>query len=151
MQIAYWAILLALAAMAAWWRPPVIGRVVFAILGCGVVSLVLCKVMVWPSDNYAFAMMAVDAVAAYIVLKPPPSLWGAIIGATYLTQIALHATRIIADPSDMSRYYSGLSLMAFLQLAVVGGWWLDERIARRRPFPHPGASPYPAHRKGDGR
>ncbi|MES2295269.1 MAG: hypothetical protein V4527_18375 [Pseudomonadota bacterium] len=150
MQAAYWTILLMLAAGAALWRPAAISRVIAAMVGCGIASLVLASFLVWTGDNYGIAMMAVDGVAAFIVLKPPPSLWQAIIGATYLTQIGLHAGRIITHPSDTSSYYLGLSFMALLQLAVVGGWWLDERLLRRRPVHGPGAAPAPAHREGDG-
>lgn len=131
MQTAYWTILLALSLAAAISRPAGIMRATLAVLACGVASLILAPWLVWPSDAYAFAMMLVDAVAAYIVLRPPPSLWSAILGATYLTQIGLHAGRIIRGPSDMSSYYLGLSFMAIAQLAVIGGWWLDERLVRR--------------------
>jgi hypothetical protein len=151
MQALYWSILIALTVGAAIWRPPFVTRTVVALLGCGVASLILVKALVWPSDNYAFAMMFVDAVAAYIVLKPPPSLWQAIIGATYLTQIGLHAARIISDPGDMSSYYAGLSVMAFVQLAVVGGWWIDERLVRSPALHRPVAAAAPAHSESDGR
>lgn len=149
MQAAYWTILLALCVGAAIFRPPVIIRALGAILGCGVASLSLAPLLVWPSDNYAFAMMAVDVVAGIIILRPPPSLGGAVIGATYLTQIGLHAGRIIHGSGDMSSYYLGLSFMAFVQLAVVAGWWLDEGIVRRRIVRRKRALAAAADRQGD--
>jgi hypothetical protein len=149
MQVAYWTILIALAAAAVLRRPSGITRATLAVAGCGIASLILARVLVWPSDAYAFAMMAVDAIAAYIVLKPPPALWSAIIGATYLTQIGLHAGRIIRGDSDMSGYYLGLSFMAFAQLAIIGGWWLDERLIRRHVIRRLRAAAAPTHREGD--
>ena len=85
----------------------------------------------WPSVPYAWAMVAVDSIALVVICRHPASQWQSAIGMTYLLQVSVHFGRIIVgDGSDIFGYYWGLSLLAILQLLLLGGWWSVGHIVR---------------------
>jgi hypothetical protein len=87
----------------------------------------------WPGIGYAWAMIAVDSAALAVITWRPAGRWQAIVGLSYILQIATHIGRIAAAKNaDMNSYWWGLSIIAILQLLLVGGWWLNERSIRHR-------------------
>jgi hypothetical protein len=122
-------------------------RTMAALLGVLFVSLFFVQALVWPSPTYAIAMMVVDALAAWVILWHPAGKVQSLIGLTFLLQIGVHTGRILNGVNaDLFNYWLGLSLLAFLQLGLVGGWWLYERV-RGSSFVRSGGpvspSPYP--------
>lgn len=85
----------------------------------------------WPTVPYAWAMIAVDSIACIVICTHPAGKWQSAIGLSYIVQVIVHIGRIIlGDNCDMFGYYWGLSLVAILQLLLLGGWW-STGIARR--------------------
>lgn len=113
-------------------------RTVFAILAVGLFSLFLAKQNLfpdlrWPTEGYSLAMMAADAIAGIVVLIHPYGKVQRLIGLTFLLQMGVHAGRLLnGDNADLNLFWQGLSVLAFLQLILVGGWGLYEWLDRRR-------------------
>lgn len=85
----------------------------------------------WPTVPYAWAMIAVDSLALIMICRHPASQWQSAIGMTYLLQVGVHFGRIIVgDGSDIFAYYWGLSILAILQLLLLGGWWSVGHLGR---------------------
>lgn len=98
----------------------------------------------WPSALYAWAMIAGDSIALVTICRHPASQWQSAIGMTYLLQAGVHFGRIIVgEESDIFGYFWGLSLLAILQLLLLGGWWSVGHFLRHRrgrriaAFAHP--------------
>ena len=121
-------------------------RTAAAILAVLVASLILVQVLIWPSPNYAIGMMIVDAIAAWVILWHPAGRFQSLIGLTFLLQIGVHAGRLLnGENADMFNYWLGLSLLAFLQLGLVGGWWVHERVRGVGPVRRGGPVPVTSH------
>lgn len=72
--------------------------------------------------------MALDFVSAAIILIKPAGRAQALVGLIYLMQISIHTGYAIALPNaDGVVYWWLLTALAFLQLAVIGGWMLYDR------------------------
>lgn len=85
----------------------------------------------WPGLKYAAAMIGIDALACTIITWHPAGKWQAVVGLSYVLQIGVHIGRIFSgDNADIYRYFWGLSLLAILQLLLIGGWWLHGRMGR---------------------
>lgn len=85
-------------------------------------------------EAYAWFMIALDGTACRVITWRPAGRWQSIIGQSFLLQIALHAGRILnGSNADMNLVWDGLTLLAFVQLALVAGWWLHEKRDRHRP------------------
>jgi hypothetical protein len=146
LQNAYWIALGALVLLiTAKGTAPMI-RTVLTLAGVGLVSLVLGRAdfLAWPSVDYAMAMLAVDAIGGAIVLIRPAGKAQSIIGLTFLLQCGVHAGRILnSQDADIYNYWLGLSILAFLQIVIAGGWWINDRVSgkrlvrRGRPLPAP--------------
>ncbi len=94
----------------------------------------------WPSAPYAWSMIAVDFAALVGICMRPAGKWQSVIGLTYAMQMSVHFGRIIVgDNTDMNAYWWGLSVVAFLQLFLLGGWWTKDvliaRLSRRNSHP----------------
>jgi len=93
--------------------------------------------------------MVLDLISATVILFQPAGRIQAVIGATYLAQIMMHTGYALRGASaDPMIYWWSLTIVGFIQLLLVGGWWLHGQrpglfsLRRFRPV----ASP--AHRKG---
>lgn len=112
------------------------------------VSLFLASEMDWVSKPYAVAMAIVDTLAAVAVLIRPAGKAQAMIGLTFLLQVMAYIARIVTANPDFDIYWWELSLLAFLQLTILGGWWLHELADRSRAVPWFSRVAHSAHRKG---
>lgn len=87
--------------------------------------------------------IVIDGIAARMILRHPAGKMQAALGGTYAVQVAMHVaygareTWTIADPIA---YYDMLTIVAYAQLAILGGWALGtwgqfviDRLRRHRP------------------
>jgi hypothetical protein len=149
LQYAYWTLLgaLMLCIMSRGSAP--MKRTILTLAAVLAVSFVLTEALVWPSEEWALVMMGIDAIAATVILFHPAGKAQSAIGLTFLLQIGVHAGRVLnGSQADLNLYWWGLSILAFLQLAIIGGWWVHERLSRRGAVHRGGAAPDPAYRKG---
>lgn len=71
--------------------------------------------------------IAIDGIAARFILRHPAGKMQAALGGTYAVQVAMHVaygareTWTVADPVA---YYDMLTIVAYAQLAILGGWAL---------------------------
>lgn len=81
-----------------------------------------------PTDSvtHAIFMLCADALACFVITWHPAGKWQSVIGLSYILQIGAHVGRLAANNPDMSFYWWGLSLLAYVQLIFVGGWWIAE-------------------------
>lgn len=151
LQIAYWIVLGALTLCVTFKGSVPMKRTTFAVLAVGVASLVLAKLLAWPSDDYGFAMMGADLLAAVVILWRPAGKVQALIGLTFLLQIGVHTGKMLnGENADYYYYWLLLSVLAILQLSLIGGWWLYERVTWERPVHSRRPRIGSAHRKGVG-
>lgn len=77
----------------------------------------------WPVN------IPLDAITAGVVLLRPAAKWQAALAVTYCVQIIMHigyGTRLtLGMGADAMEYYNQLTGVAFLQLAILGGWSID--------------------------
>lgn len=117
-------------------------RTVYVLLGVGLASLLLAEQNLfpsikWPTERYSVAMIAINAIGAWITLIHPFGKVQRLIGLTLLLQSGVHAGRLLrGDQFDMVSFWWALSILALLQLALIGGWWLYELVHRPRPVRH---------------
>ena len=114
-------------------------RTIITILAVYVVGYV-GGIWLWPSEWWAGLMMAVDTIACIVVTIRPAGKWQSVIGLSFIFQIAVHAGRIFnGAEADINAYWTGLSILAFMQLFLAGGWlahdrgylsWIDRRNDR---------------------
>lgn len=151
LQVAYWIALGALTLCVMLKGSVPMKRTILAVLGVGLASLALARVLVWPSDVYGFAMMGLDLIAAIVILWRPAGKVQALIGLTFLLQIGVHTGKLLnGDDANLYYYWLLLSVLALLQLALIGGWWFHERLTWERPVHRSRPAARPAHRKGVG-
>lgn len=105
-------------------------RTILTILVVGVAAW--CLRGLWPSKEYAMAMIAVDSAALLAITWRPAGKWQALAGLSFILQIATHIGRIAAENPDIKSYWLGLSIGAFIQLLLVGGWWRHDQYLRHR-------------------
>lgn len=146
LQVGYWIALgaLVLGISAKGTRPML--RTILAIFVVGLASLVLADWLHWPSEQYALAMIVVDALGGAIVLMRPAGKAQKMIGITYLLQCAVHTARVLrGETADIGTYWGWLSALAILQLVIAGGWWIHDRVSRRDPVLRRRPAPAAAH------
>jgi hypothetical protein len=98
----------------------------------------------WPGVNYSLAMILIDALACFIITLHPAGRWQSMIGLTYILQIGVHVGRIArGENADINTFYWGLSLLAILQLLLLGGWMLHGIVGHPRWRRADPASPAP--------
>ncbi len=67
--------------------------------------------------------MAVDGLTAWAILYPPAGRMQALIGCTYITQILVHFVYSFSNHAIAAySYWEVLTGVAFVQLALLGGW-----------------------------
>ncbi len=90
-------------------------------------------------DPWLFSLL-LDAACAFIILHQPAGKMQALIGSIYLTQILTHFVYSFSNHDIAAySYWQLLTLQAFVQLALLGGWigghWGRRYLAHRRhPF-----------------
>jgi len=96
----------------------------------------------WPTVPYSLAMIAVDAAACVIITWHPAGKWQSVVGLSYILQIGVHLGRVAnGDNADMDALWWGLSILALLQMFLVGGWWINGLdLPRRWRNSHPRAA-----------
>jgi hypothetical protein len=127
-------------------------RTVWTIAAVCLIQLALAE-WLWPSLWWDAAMIVVNGFAARIITYHPAGKVQALIGLSFFPQIGMHVARIAAENPDMNLYFWGLSFWAFVQLALVAGWWFHDKLGgRTRSWPWRGGHPVidPAYRKGLG-
>jgi hypothetical protein len=103
----------------------------------------------WPSEAYAAAMIVVNALACVVITWHPAGKWQSVVGLSYILQIGVHVGRIAnGDGADLVSYWWGLALLAILQLALVGGWWLNDTFFLHRRWRNPYSRSSEARRSG---
>lgn len=71
------------------------------------------------------ANMVIDGGTAAIILRHPAGKMQAALGGTYAVQVAMHLSygaRELWSVPDPVAYYEMLTLVAYAQLAILGGW-----------------------------
>jgi NhaP-type Na+/H+ and K+/H+ antiporter len=86
------------------------------------------------TDGWWFSI-AIDAVAAGVILYRFSNQWQVALGLTYCLQIAMHLAYGLLISAQAWPYYSALTAIAWLQLLLVAGWSGD--IWLRRPAGEP--------------
>lgn len=91
--------------------------------------------------HWAFNILT-DGLAAVLILRHPAGKMQAALGGTYAVQVAMHiayGARELWGIPDPVAYYEMLTLVAYAQLAILGGWcvgtWggrLLDRLRHRR-------------------
>ncbi len=149
MQLGYYLALGAVLVCVLWKGTGPMRRTILTILGVALFSLTLAKVGLWPSDAYAYSMIAADTAALLIITRHPADKMQSVIGLTYIFQIttwiAYLASRYIYGRADMNVVWWGLTVPAILQLILVGGWIGGARAARYWGWSHTdplGANPH---------
>lgn len=130
LQSAYWIVLFAMTGFLLWRGTNTMKRTILTILVVGGAAWLLRGL--WPGRDYAWAMIAVDSAALVAITWRPAGKWQALTGLSFILQIATHIGRIAAENPDINGYWWGLSIGAFLQLLLVGGWWRHEWLLRHR-------------------
>lgn len=81
--------------------------------------------------DYSVFMILVNTLAASIVLRHWAGRWQAVIGCTFVLQIGTDTGRVASDiyfqATDMDAVYWMTVTLAYVQLAILGGWFWDER------------------------
>lgn len=95
-------------------------------------SLVLCAVflaqlgigqLVSPETiAHALIMFVVDTAACVAITLRPAGKWQSLIGLSFILQLGTHVGRIIPAHPDMNGYFDRLTVLAFMQLFLLGGW-----------------------------
>lgn len=86
----------------------------------------------WPSVFYSLAMISIDALACLVITWHPAGRWQSVVGLSYILQIGVHIGRIFnGENADITSFWWGLSLLAVLQMILVGGWWLHDCLGLR--------------------
>lgn len=152
-QLAYWWLLGALTFIVTVKGSQPMLRTACAILLSGLCSLIIHEYFFqFQTPEYALAMMAIDGVAAALVLLNPAGKAQSLIGWTFLFQIMVYGGRLTAEGAgyliDLNAFWWGLAIPALIQLALVGGWWLHDRVPRRHPVRPARPAPAAAHRQG---
>ena len=124
-------------------------RTALTLVAVCVISLAVNAIAPFPGEPYCLTMLVVDALAAAVVLIRPAGKAQALVGATLACQMGLYAGRLLnGENADINHLWWGLSVLAFAQLFLVGGWWVHERVNRRRHFHRWDPVTLAAHRKG---
>lgn len=130
----------ALATGAVLWREQLL-RSCAAVVANWMIGTAFITLTGW-TDCWGFNII-LDAATATLVLWHPASRMQALIGVSYCVQIAMHIGYgtakidlfVIGARADPWKYYDALTAIAWIQLALLGGWgsglWLW-RIADRR-------------------
>lgn len=93
------------------------------------------------TDGWWFSL-AIDTLAAGVVLYRLSNQWQVALGLTYCLQIAMHlAYGLLVSASDPWPYYSALTAIAWLQLLLIIGWSADTWLRRSKSDADPTGQP----------
>ncbi len=98
---------------------------------------VMGTIFVLATHNYTpwLFSTAIDSGAAYLILTRRSGHIPALIGVTYLLQVAIHGGFALSNNPDQYQYWQILTGFAFLQLLLLGGWLIGNyRKANHWPF-----------------
>lgn len=116
-------------------------RTALAILGNWIANYAY----IWATGDFTpwYWFIFTDAISAGVVLYQPAQRVQAVIGWTYMVQIIMHVLYSIS-PSNMAQYsyWQLLTVIAFVQLVLLGGWIGGYRYRRYRRS-------HPRHLDGD--
>jgi len=88
------------------------------------------------TDGWWFSL-AIDAIAAAVILYRLSGQWQVALGLTYCLQIAMHLAYGLLSSAHAWPYYSALTAIAWLQLLLVAGWsgdvWLRGKPRESAP------------------
>lgn len=91
----------------------------------------------WPGLQWSGLVAALDIAGLLIVTLRPHGNWQIVIGGTFLLQFGCHAARIASELNtgyaDLDLYWWGLTLLAYMQLGLFGGWLGDFFWRSRHP------------------
>lgn len=102
----------------------------------------------WPGVSWAIAMIVIDTLACIAITWHPAGKWQSLIGLSYILQIGVHIGRIAAQNPDIVSYWWGLSILAFVQLLLIGGWWLYDGLGFHFRRSDPDSRPHPSRHQG---
>lgn len=105
-----------------------------------------------PDWGYSAYMIGVNALACRMIVKHPAARWQSIIGYSMLVQIGVDGGNVAAQlyygTSDAFLVYWLTTILAFAQLAMIGGWLLDGRFAGLGGYSEADSTLAPARRRG---
>lgn len=88
--------------------------------------------------TYSAFMIAVNAIGCRIIVKEPAGTWQGLIGWSFIVQIGVDTGRIGRElyfgAGDMTFVDWVTTAIAFVQLFLVIGWGVHDRISRERGF-----------------
>ena len=90
------------------------------------------------TDGWWFSL-AIDALAAGVILYRFTNQWQVALGLTYCLQIAMHIAYATHVAPEAWPYYSALTAIAWLQLLLILGWSGDVWLRSPRADPDGGA------------
>lgn len=144
----YWLALGALTLIVMIRGPRPMKRTALTLVANCILSLLFAWKMQWAaSETYSLAMMAIDALSAIVVLIKPAGKAQSMIGLTFLLQITVYFSRLLTAEPNVDYFWWQLSVLAFLQLAILGGWWIHELGVRWRAVPWFGSLAHSSHRE----
>ncbi len=124
----YWGLLFVLAVFYAVKGSAPMRRTAITIVLVAMLEFVFAKHIAQSETlEHAWFMLLVDCLACIVITVRPAGKWQSVIGLSYIFQIGAHAGRIIAANPDINVYGNGLTLLAFMQLALLGGWIASDR------------------------
>lgn len=101
--------------------------------------------------DYSLYMILVNALACVLITWNPAGKWQALIGWSFIFQIGTDTGRVASElyfgSSDMWAVYWMTTALAYLQILLLGGWWIDERTGYLSRVAHY-LSPHKARRSG---
>lgn len=74
---------------------------------------------------------ALDVIAALVILIMPAGKMQSLIGTTFLIKLAFdtaYGLAVFYGYPEPVKYWWALTILGFIQLLLVGGWWLSERF-----------------------
>lgn len=102
--------------------------------------------LMWPAPEWSLAMIGVDAFGAFLIGMPPTRPLQRLTAYVFLPQMMFHLARyLLGADANMDHYFWGLTVIAFAQLFLAGGWWFNDRYLRHRGdigLDQASASPY---------
>jgi hypothetical protein len=102
--------------------------------------------------GYSLFMIGVNAIACLAIVRHPATKWQSVIGWSLILQIGTDAGNVAAQlyygASDVVYVYWATTGLAYAQLFLVGGWLLDELLARHSGYGADHPLPDPARRSG---
>ena len=91
------------------------------------------------TDAWQLALV-LDSLTAIVILYPPRGEWQGALGISYVAQILIHLSygfrQYFTGGADAWEYYNWISVIAFAQLFILGGWGIADlrrwSVARHR-------------------